>query len=141
MITQFRSEALATIITPNLHEAGALTGRDIQTLAQMKEAARAIHGMGPRNVVVKGGHLASVATDVLFDGSEVTEFQAERVETKNTHGTGCVLSAAITAHLARGRGVPDAVRRAKQFIDEAIRTNPEIGHGYGPVNMHAAVDI
>ena len=128
---------LATIITPNLHEAGALTGREIQTLMQMKEAARAIHGMGPRNVVVKGGHLAGVATDVLFDGSEVTEFHAERIETKNTHGTGCIFASAIAACLAQGLGVPGSVAAAKEFVTAAIRGGLAIGKGYGPANPMA----
>ena len=130
---------LATIITPNLHEAGALTGREIQTLVQMKEAARAIHGMGPRNVVVKGGHLAGVATDVLFDGSEVTEFYAERVETKNTHGTGCIFASAIAACLAQGLGVPGSVAAAKEFVTAAIRGGLAIGKGYGPANPMAGL--
>jgi len=127
----------ATIITPNLHEAGALTGREIQTLVQMKEAARAIHGMGPRNVVVKGGHLAGVATDVLFDGSEVTEFHAERVETKNTHGTGCIFASAIAACLAQGLSAPRSVATAKEFVTAAIRGGLAIGKGYGPANPMA----
>ena len=129
----------ATVITPNLHEAGALTGREIQTLAQMKEAARAIHGMGPRNVVVKGGHLAGVATDVLFDGSEVTEFHAERVATKNTHGTGCIFASAIAACLARGLSVRDSVATAKEFVTAAIRGGLAIGKGYGPANPMAGL--
>lgn len=79
---------LATVVTPNLHEAGVLAGLEIKALEQMKEAARAIRDLGPENVVVKGGHLGGVATDVLFDGRDFTEFHAERIETKNTHGTG-----------------------------------------------------
>jgi hydroxymethylpyrimidine/phosphomethylpyrimidine kinase len=130
---------LATIATPNLHEAGALTGREIQTLVQMKEAARAIHGMGPRNVVVKGGHLASVATDVLFDGSEVTEFHAERVKTKHTHGTGCIFASAIAACLAQGLSVPESVATAKEFVTAAIRGGLAIGKGYGPANPMAGL--
>ena len=105
----------------------------------MKEAARAIHGMGPRNVVVKGGHLAAVATDVLFDGSEVTEFHAERVETKNTHGTGCIFASAIAACLAQGLGVPGSVAAAKEFVTAAIRGGLAIGKGYGPANPMAGL--
>ena len=79
---------LATVVTPNLHEASALTGREIRTLEEMEEAARAIHDLGPENVVVKGGHLVDTATDVLFDGHKFMELRAERIETKHTHGTG-----------------------------------------------------
>ncbi len=79
---------LATVVTPNLREAGVLVGREIKTLEQMKEAARAIRDLGPENVVVKGGHLEGVAIDVLFDGRDFAEFHAERIETKNAHGTG-----------------------------------------------------
>ena len=128
---------LAKIITPNLYEAGALTGREIQTLVQMKEAARVIHGMGPRNVVVKGGHLARMASDVLFDGCEVTEFHAERVETKNTHGTGCIFASAIAACLAQGLSVPRSVATAKEFVTAAIRGGLAIGKGHGPANPMA----
>ena len=88
---------LATVTTPNLHEAGALLGREIKTVEQMKEAARAIRDLGPENVVVKGGHLEGVAADVLFDGHDFTEYSAERIDTKNNHGTGCVFASAIAA--------------------------------------------
>lgn len=79
---------LATVVTPNLHEAGVLAGLEVKTLEQMKEAARAIRDLGPENVVVKGGHLEGVAADVLFDGHDLTEFHAVSIRTKNTHGTG-----------------------------------------------------
>ena len=88
---------LATVVTPNLHEAGALTGCEIASLEQMKEAARVIREMGPENVVVKGGHLESIAADVLYDGRDLTEFRAERINTKNTHGSGCIFASAIAA--------------------------------------------
>ena len=88
------------MVTPNLHEAGALTGREIKTLAQMKEAGRAIRELGPENVVIKGGHLESIAADVLYDGCEFTEFRAARIDTKNTHGPGCIFASAIAANLA-----------------------------------------
>jgi hydroxymethylpyrimidine/phosphomethylpyrimidine kinase len=93
--------------------------------------------MGARAVLVKGGHLESSATDVLFDGRSFREFRAERVETNHTHGTGCTYSAAITAGLARGKALEEAVGAAKQFIDAAIRTNPGLGGGSGPVNHWA----
>jgi len=128
---------LATVVTPNLHEAGALTGREIKTLEQMKEAAHAIRDLGPQNVVVKGGHLESIAADVLYDGRNFTEFRAERVQTKNTHGTGCVFASAIAAGLAHGKTVSESVSAAKDFITAAIRAGLAIGKGYGPANPMA----
>ena len=127
----------ATVITPNLHEAKALTGREIKTLAEMKEAARAILDLGPANVVVKGGHLEDVATDVLYDGREFAEFRAERIATRNTHGTGCIFASAIAANLAQGRTVRESVKAAKDFITAAIRSSLAIGKGYGPANPMA----
>ena len=102
----------------------------------MKEAAEAISSLGPHNVLIKGGHLASSkpAVDVLFDGDGCIELQAPRIETKNTHGTGCTLSAAICAYLAKGAGIEDAVREAKGFLTEAIKSSFEIGRGRGPLN-------
>ncbi|HVO78399.1 MAG TPA: bifunctional hydroxymethylpyrimidine kinase/phosphomethylpyrimidine kinase [Candidatus Bathyarchaeia archaeon] len=128
---------LATVVTPNLHEAGALTGREVKTLEQMKEAARAIRDLGPQNVVVKGGHLESVAADVLYDGRNFTEFRAERVATKNTHGTGCIFASAVAAGLAHKKTVAESVAAAKDFITVAIRAGLAIGKGYGPANPMA----
>jgi hydroxymethylpyrimidine/phosphomethylpyrimidine kinase len=128
---------LATVVTPNLHEAGALTGREIKTLEQMREAARAIRELGPENVVVKGGHLESTAADVLYDGHEFTEFRAERIDTKNTHGTGCIFASAIAASLAQKKTVRESVTTAKDFITAAIRASLAIGKGYGPANPMA----
>jgi hydroxymethylpyrimidine/phosphomethylpyrimidine kinase len=95
--------------------------------------------MGARAVLIKGGHLEGESTDVLFDGSEFREFPAPRLLTSHTHGTGCTYSAAITACLAGGAPLADAVARGKRFIHEAIRSNPGLGHGCGPVNHHAPV--
>ena len=128
---------LAAVVTPTLHEAGAPTGREIKTLAQMKEAARAIRDLGPENVVVKGGHLENIAADVLYDGREFTEFRAERIDTKNTHGTGCIFASAIAANLAHKKTVRESVTAAKDFITAAIRTSLAIGKGYGPANPMA----
>jgi hydroxymethylpyrimidine/phosphomethylpyrimidine kinase len=125
---------LATVITPNLHEAALLTGREIAGLAGMREAAKALHAMGPAWVLVKGGHLDAAATDVLYDGNSFVELTAERINTQNTHGTGCTLSAAIAAHLARGSDVPGAVKSAKDYVTGAIRHGLEVGRGYGPTN-------
>ena len=128
---------LATLVTPNLHEARALTGYEIKTLAHMKEAAKAIRELGPKNVVVKGGHLETISADVLYDGREFTELRGERIDTKNTHGTGCIFASAIAANLARGRTLRESVTDAKDFITTAIRTNLAIGKGYGPANPMA----
>ncbi len=129
----------ATLITPNAPEAEALTGRPVRDLAAMREAAEQLVKMGARAALIKGGHVAGAATDVLFDGREMREFTAPRFDTRHTHGTGCTYSAAITACLAKGFPLADAVVRAKAFIQEAIRTNPGLGAGCGPVNHHAGI--
>jgi hydroxymethylpyrimidine/phosphomethylpyrimidine kinase len=131
---------LAFLLTPNLHEAEAITGAPVRTVEQMIAAATFIRSRGARAVLVKGGHLEGNSTDILLaeDGS-VHAFPAPRIDTPHTHGTGCTYSAAITACLAKGALLTDAVRQAKKFITEAIRTNPGLGHGSGPVNHHAPV--
>ena len=129
----------AALITPNIPEAEALTGAAVRTLDDMRRAARCLHSLGARAVLIKGGHSEGPPTDLLFDGSAFHEFAKERIATVHTHGTGCTYSAAITAGLATGEPVAQAVARAKQFIHEAIRTNPALGHGCGPVNHHARV--
>ena len=93
--------------------------------------------MGARAVLIKGGHLEGDSTDILFDGEAFHEFPAVRIATRHTHGTGCTYSASITASLAAGLPLPETVARAKRFITEAIRTNPGLGSGSGPVNHHA----
>ena len=126
---------LATVVTPNLHEAGAIVGDDITTLDGMKTAARSLHSLGPRAVLVKGGHLgADRAIDVLFDGSEAIEISGPRYDTEDTHGTGCALAAAIAARLAHGDDLLEAVRFAKEFVAGAIDRSLRLGRGYGPVN-------
>ncbi len=125
---------LALVVTPNLHEAQALAGRDIRSLGEMKEAARRIRDLGPRYVLVKGGHLAGDPVDVLYDGEAFTELSALRIPTKHTHGTGCVLSAAIAAYLARGLQPPEAVREGKAFVTKAIEAGLPLGNGFGPCN-------
>jgi hydroxymethylpyrimidine/phosphomethylpyrimidine kinase len=129
----------AALATPNVPEAEALTGMTIRGVDDARRAACLIHGMGARAVLIKGGHLESDATDLLFDGAEYREFPAARISTRHTHGTGCTYSAAITAALAGGTALGEAVARAKRFIHEAIRTNPGLGRGCGPVNHHAEV--
>jgi hydroxymethylpyrimidine/phosphomethylpyrimidine kinase len=124
---------LAEVVTPNLPEAEALTGRHIETLDDMRAAASAIFALGPRHVVVKGGHRTTEPVDIYFDGKRFLELRAERLQTPHTHGTGCTFSAAITALLARGMPVEEAVSGAKQYITGAIRHAPGLGHGHGPV--------
>ena len=124
----------AALVTPNLHEAAELSGLPVENPDQMRDAAVRIAQCGAQAVLIKGGHLEGRPVDVLYDAGEFTEFSASRIETVHTHGTGCTYSAAITAFLARGLSVYEAVARARKFIDEAIRTNPGLGHGCGPVN-------
>jgi hydroxymethylpyrimidine/phosphomethylpyrimidine kinase len=138
-----RNELLprASLLTPNLSEASALTGFEVRDLDGMHRAARQLHGMGAKAVLVKGGHLQGDAVDVLYTTGLTREFRAPRIATRHTHGTGCTYSAAITAELARGALLERAVERAKTFITEAIRSAPGLGRGSGPVNHHAAVHL
>lgn len=131
---------VATLVTPNAHEAAALTGREVRTLAQARAAARALGDRGARGVLLKGGHLEGDPIDVLSWNGELTELPAERVDTRHTHGTGCTYSAAITAWLARGLELHDAVMRAKTWLTRALGTAPGLGHGAGPVNHAQPVD-
>jgi hydroxymethylpyrimidine/phosphomethylpyrimidine kinase len=125
---------LATLVTPNLHEVRLLTGIDVQRRADMDDAARALHALGPTWVLVKGGHLPSGdAVDVLYDGSTFTEFRAARTDTVHTHGSGDTLAASITAALARGLDVPTAVTFGKRFVTGAVRGSFPLGAGRGPV--------
>ncbi|HWC13614.1 MAG TPA: bifunctional hydroxymethylpyrimidine kinase/phosphomethylpyrimidine kinase [Actinomycetota bacterium] len=128
---------LARVVTPNLHEAGALLGIDISSLREAEEAARALFDLGPAAVLVKGGHLddqPDEAIDVLYDGSDVVHLGGPRFDTDDTHGTGCALSAAVAARLAHGDDVEEAVAFAKGFVAGAIERGLRLGKGYGPVN-------
>ena len=125
---------LATVVTPNLPEAQALTGVEGTGSRAIKEMARRIVGMGARSVVVKGGHRKGAATDVFYDGTAFYEFPARRVRTKNTHGTGCTYSAALACGLARNKPLETAVAEAKDFITRAIRQTFAIGAGHSPVH-------
>ncbi len=127
---------LAYLVTPNLAEASELAGFPVGSVGEMRRAAEQICRAGAKAALVKGGHLVGEAVDVLFDGREWLELRAPRIDTRHTHGTGCTYSAAITAELAKGSTLETAVRRAKRFITEAIRTNPGLGRGAGPVNHH-----
>ena len=129
----------ATLVTPNLSEAQILAKMTIQTIGEMETAARRIHELGCGAVLVKGGHLTGEAVDVLYDGHELSHFSAPRIDSRNTHGTGCTTSAAIAALLARGLALPDAVRTAKAFVTEAIRTGLPLGKGHGPLNHFVSV--
>jgi len=128
---------MAFLITPNLEEAGMLAGMEVNDVATMRAAAEKIAAMGPQAVLVKGGHLSGDAIDVLFYRDEWFEFTAPRIETRHTHGTGCTYAAAITASIAAGDKLPDAIQKAKRYVTEAIRTNPGLGGGSGPLNHHA----
>jgi hydroxymethylpyrimidine/phosphomethylpyrimidine kinase len=125
---------LALLVTPNLMEAGALLGRRVETLEQMRDAARELMSLGPRAALVKGGHLKGDAIDVLCDEEGLLELAAPRIDTANTHGTGCTYSAAIAARLALGASLRDAVRGAKDYVTEAIRRSYSVGHGHGPLD-------
>ena len=125
---------LAAVITPNLPEAEVILGRRIATIDERRQAARDLVALGPKAAVVKGGHADDDVTDVYWDGIEMIELTGQRVKTMNTHGSGCVFSAAIAAGLAKGLQPLAAVRQAKEFISAAIEHSLDIGHGHGPVN-------
>ena len=125
---------LASVVTPNLPEAEALLGGPVRTLPEMREAARALHALGPRAVVVKGGHLEGDAVDVFWDGERLEDLPAPRIATPNTHGTGCTYSAAIATHLGAGLPLEEAIMNAKRFLTEAIRAGVAVGRGRGPTD-------
>lgn len=125
---------LADLVTPNIPEAEAIAGRPIATLDEMEQAARHLVALGARAALVKGGHLAGEAVDVLYDGERVSHFTSTRLATAHTHGTGCTLSAAIAAQLARGATLREAVRLAKAYISVAIEHAFPLGKGVGPTH-------
>ena len=125
---------LAHVLTPNIPEAEVLAGIRIETLSDMKRAAEIILALGARHVVLKGGHLAGDAVDLLYDGRTFREFTSPRIATADTHGTGCTYSAAIATGLARGLDVREAVALAKRYITEAVRHAWRVGGGHGPTN-------
>jgi hydroxymethylpyrimidine/phosphomethylpyrimidine kinase len=128
---------LAEVVTPNLHEAAVLAGMAVATESDMEEAARRIGALGPRNVLVKGGHLKDAATDILWDGRAFRRYTAPRLHSPHTHGTGCTLSAAIAAGLARGRALGDAVDEAKRYVSAAIAGGFQAGRGVGALRHFA----
>jgi hydroxymethylpyrimidine/phosphomethylpyrimidine kinase len=125
---------LATVVTPNLDEAEQLTGIKAADEDGMLAVARAIKELGPRWVLVKGGHLAGDPVDVLFDGTQAWRFAGERIETPHTHGTGCTLASAIASYLALGADVPAAVEKGREYVTGAIRAGFPLGAGIGPVD-------
>jgi hydroxymethylpyrimidine/phosphomethylpyrimidine kinase len=132
---------LAALVTPNLPEAGILVGRPVATVDEMRRAARELVDAGARAALVKGGHLTGTeAVDVLWDGREETTWRHPMLATRNTHGTGCTLSAAVTAGLARGAPLAVAVERALDFVARALASAPGLGAGYGPLNHFARAD-
>ena len=125
---------LATLITPNLHEASILVAEPVETVAHMSGAARRLVELGAGAALIKGGHLDGDAVDVLWDGDQEQVWQRPRIETAHTHGTGCTLSAAAAAGLALGESVHDAVERAIRYVARAIESAPGLGGGHGPLN-------
>lgn len=133
---------LATVITPNVHEASHLTGLEIETVDDLYATAKQLHEKGPDAVLVKGGHLADEedAVDVLVDGDGSETFSAPRIDTPHTHGTGCTYASAIAANLAKGYDLRAAIDRAKRYVTGAIRNALPIGHGHGPTNHFFHLD-
>lgn len=125
---------LATVVTPNLYEAELLTGEQITDEDGMRRAAAALAALGPRWILVKGGHLPGRPVDLLFDGEDVTRFPAARIDSVHTHGTGCTLASAIASYLAHGMAVPTAVEAAKEYVTGAIANGFPLGAGIGPVD-------
>jgi hydroxymethylpyrimidine/phosphomethylpyrimidine kinase len=142
-IGALRAELLprAYLVTPNIPEAEALSGLTIRTDADRREAARRIADVGPA-VVIKGGHFPTPdITDLLYDGRDFHEFRHARVTSRHTHGTGCTFAAAITAHLARGLSLDEAVPRAQRYVADAIRRAPDLGRGHGPMDHFLGATI
>ncbi len=130
---------LSTVVTPNLMEASVLSGLKVKSIEEMKKAAHRIYELGPKHVIVKGGHLKGKAIDLLYDGGRYEEIEGARIETKNTHGTGCTFASAIATFLARGDMVSEAIKKAKIFITLAIQSSLALGKGTGPTNPSAYV--
>ena len=122
------------LITPNIPEAETILGTVIRSIEDMRTACQKIHQLGAANVLVKGGHFEGDPVDILYDGHHYYEFSGKRIHTKNTHGTGCTLSSAITANLANGLSLEHAVKEAKIYVANAILHTTPIGHGNGPTN-------
>lgn len=124
----------ADLLTPNIPEAEKISNMKINNYKDMETAAKIIYEMGCKNVLVKGGHAVGDALDILYDGRDFHYFKSQRIDTKNTHGTGCTFSSAITSNLALGMAMPAAVEKAKKYITTAIEHSLNIGKGHGPTN-------
>ncbi|MCL2546914.1 MAG: bifunctional hydroxymethylpyrimidine kinase/phosphomethylpyrimidine kinase [Oscillospiraceae bacterium] len=124
----------AYLLTPNIPEAAVIVGQAVENIDDMKSAAQEVYKLGAKNVLIKGGHLIGDAVDVLFNGKSFQTFTHQRIDSHNTHGTGCTLSSAIAANLANGLALAEAVGAAKQYVTEAIACAPNIGEGHGPLN-------
>ena len=124
---------LASIVTPNIPEAEALSGTSIKDKADTEKAAEIIYSRCKTAVLIKGGHSVHDADDLLFDGTEFKWFRSPKIDNSNTHGTGCTLSSAIACGLADGRSISDSVTAAKKYINGALRANFDIGKGSGPL--------
>ncbi len=125
---------LSTLVTPNIPEAEAITGIKIDSDMAIRKALNKIHAMGCKNVLIKGGHSSGDAVDTLLCGDEICTFTSKRIDTKNTHGTGCTLSSAIATFMAQGNDVRNAVEKAKVYLTHALENAYDVGHGHGPVN-------
>lgn len=125
---------LATVVTPNIPEGEVLADMSITTEAEMREACHIIHSLGAKAVLLKGGHLDGEPNDLLYDGENYHWIEGKRFHTKNIHGTGCTLSSAIAANLAKGNSLIEAVEKAKRYISTAIEHSLDLGHGHGPTN-------
>lgn len=126
---------IATVVTPNIPELEKIVEMKVESEEDISRAGKIfIDEIGSRSVLIKGGHLKGDATDYLFTKTGLITLPGERYNTKHTHGTGCTYSAVITAELAKGKSIEDAVRLAKRYMDMAIKYTPGIGHGQGPVN-------
>ncbi len=130
---------LALMVTPNLDEASFLCGVAIDSVEKMRDAAQKIRDMGPQNVIIKGGHLSGDCTDLFYDGRSCTEISAPRINTANTHGTGCTYAAALATEIAKGYTPLEAAQRAKAFIQTAIKCSLPLGKGHGPTNPFANI--
>ncbi|WP_210611341.1 bifunctional hydroxymethylpyrimidine kinase/phosphomethylpyrimidine kinase [Priestia flexa] len=130
---------LSEVVTPNIPEAEIMTGYEITTMEQRREAAKNLHSLGVKNVVIKGGHDQSQEEmiDLVYDGQFFHEIVHKRVETKHTHGTGCTFAACVAAELAKGATILEAVQLASDFVHAAIKDTLEIGNGHGPTNHWA----
>ncbi|MCD6261752.1 MAG: bifunctional hydroxymethylpyrimidine kinase/phosphomethylpyrimidine kinase [Deltaproteobacteria bacterium] len=123
---------LASVITPNIHEAMAITGHKIRSVDDMKQCARILKSMGP-DVIITGGHMEKECTDILYDAKNYHKFSSPKIYTRHTHGTGCVFSTALAAFISKGHNILKAAELAHSFVRQAIKNSYECGHGSGPV--------